>query len=166
MTHEELAAHTEIQQVLFRYCRGVDRGDKTMLASVYHPDAIDRHGAWEGPGRAFGDYLVPAMDAANLSSQHHITNSLIDLDGARARVESYFIALHPLRDEAGARHAFVCGRYLDRFELRDGAWKIAERQVVIDISRALDAAVPWPGAAAFPSGARREADPSWALFKG
>ncbi|MDB5446065.1 MAG: hypothetical protein JWQ97_1382, partial [Phenylobacterium sp.] len=32
---EELAAHIEIQQVLYRYCRGVDRGDVALLASVY-----------------------------------------------------------------------------------------------------------------------------------
>lgn len=45
MTPGEISAHIEIQQVLFRYCRGVDRGDKELLRSVYHPGATDNHGS-------------------------------------------------------------------------------------------------------------------------
>jgi hypothetical protein len=167
MTLEDLAAHIEIQQALYRYCRGVDRGDAAMIASVYHPDATDNHGSWVGPGRAFGEYLVPAMDQAATVGQHHITNALIEIDGASARVESYFVAFHPGTGETGQpRHALVCGRYLDRFERRDGAWKIADRRVVIDISRALSEAGDWTGAKAFPAGGRREADPSSGHFRG
>ena len=31
-----------------RYCRGVDRRDEALILSVYHPDAIDDHGAFLG----------------------------------------------------------------------------------------------------------------------
>lgn len=161
MDLEELSARLEIQQVLYRYCRGVDRGDSALIASVYHGDAVDQHGAWEGLGRAFAEYLVPKMDQAPRVGQHHITNALIEVRGGGAEVESYFIALHPEAEEA---HALVCGRYLDRFERRGGVWRIAHRCVVIDVSRSLGAAEPWPGAGAFPAGARREADPSASLF--
>ena len=123
MSPEDAAAHIEIQQVLFRYCRGVDRGDRAVIASVYHDDANDDHGTWKGRGKDFGEYLVPAMDGSPLSSQHHITNSLIEVDGETAQAESYFIAFHPLTGEDGRPfHAFVCGRYLDRFALRGGVW--------------------------------------------
>ena len=86
MTPDEALAHIEIQQVIYRYCRGVDRGDAALIASVYHDDAMDHHGAWQGRGKDFGDYLVPAMDGSPLSSQHHITNSLIEVAGDTARV--------------------------------------------------------------------------------
>src|SRR5690606_8703026 len=33
-----------IHTVLMRYCRGVDRLDRDLIASVYHPDAYDHHG--------------------------------------------------------------------------------------------------------------------------
>jgi ketosteroid isomerase-like protein len=165
MTPEDAAAHIEIQQVIFRYCRGVDRGDAALIASVYHPDAVDEHGAWRGLGREFGDYLVPAMDQTPLVSQHHITNSLIALAGDTAQVESYFIAFHGEADGAGGhRHAQVCGRYLDRFERRDGGWKIAHRQVILDLSRVLATGEAWGGMDHFPHGGRRDADPSWDRF--
>ncbi|MDB5446763.1 MAG: aromatic-ring-hydroxylating dioxygenase beta subunit [Phenylobacterium sp.] len=161
---EELAAHIEIQQVLYRYCRGVDRGDVALLASVYHPDGIDRHGAFSGLGTEFAALLVPRMDQVPTAGQHHITNVLIELNGQVANVESYYIAFHPQATEAGVGHALVCGRYLDRFERRDGVWLIAERQVVIDVSRDLEGSSDWPGAANFPAGRRRQEDPSAALF--
>lgn len=160
MRPDDVAAHLEIQQVLYRYCRGVDRGEPETIASVYHPDARDRHGAWEGLGRDFAAYLVPQMDAAPLVGQHHITNVLIELSGAAAQVESYFIAFHPEVGPDGPRFAQVCGRYLDRFERRDGAWRIADRQVVVDLAHVLEGVPTWPGAARFPTGGRRDADPS------
>lgn len=160
MTLDEVAAHLQIQQALFRYCRGVDRGDPELISSVYHPDAIDAHGAWTGPGKDFASYLVPVMDQVPLIGQHHITNVLISLDGDEAAVESYFVAFHPEETADGAAHALVCGRYLDRFERREAGWLIADRRVVIDVSRPLTPIPDWRGAAYFPAGARREADPS------
>ena len=160
MDHDAITAHLEIQQVLYRYCRGVDRGEVETIASVYHPDARDRHGAFEGAGKDFATYLVAAMDAVPAVGQHHITNVLIELSGQAADVESYFIALHPQAGPDGAQHVLVCGRYLDRFESRDGAWLIADRQVVIDFSRELGSQTPWPNASHFLPGGRRQADPS------
>jgi len=160
----EVAAHIEIQQVLYRYCRGVDRGDAAMIASVYHPGAIDRHGAWSGPGKSFAEYLVPNMDKAGRVGQHHITNALIEVRGDEARVESYYIALHPETREGGTGHVLVCGRYLDRFARRDGAWLIDDREVMVDVSRPLTDVADWAGAANFPAGQRREADRSAELF--
>ena len=162
MDLHDAAAHLAIQQVLYRYCRGVDRGDAALIAGVYWPEAVDRHGAWEGPGKAFADHLVPRMDQAPRVGQHHVTNILIELRGELADVESYFIALHPEAGQGG--HSLVCGRYVDRFEQRDGVWLIAERQVVIDVSRVLPQAPDWPGAVNFPAGGRRSRDPSHGLF--
>lgn len=165
MTLDEITAHLEIQQVLYRYCRGVDRGDAGLIAGVYHPDAIDNHGAWKGRGVDFGAYLVPAMDQVPLVGQHHITNILIELAGRQAEVESYFVAFHPENAADGARLTLVGGRYLDRFELRNGVWLIADRVVVLDVTRVLDHMNDWPGAAYFPAGGRRERDPSAAPGK-
>ena len=33
-----------ITDALHLYCRAIDRTDEELLASVYHPDAIDDHG--------------------------------------------------------------------------------------------------------------------------
>ena len=59
MNLEELSAYIEIKQVLYMYCRGVDRGDAELIRSVYHPDAIDEHGPfWQGAGMDFADMIV------------------------------------------------------------------------------------------------------------
>ena len=60
-----------------------------------------------------------------------MTANLIDFleSGTAANCESYFLAFHPLED---GTHAFVTGRYIDRFACRGGEWKIAQRHVVID----------------------------------
>ncbi len=132
MSPEDAAAHIEIQQVIYRYCRGVDRADADLVASVYHPDGIDNHGAFSGSGREFAEMLVPMIGGATQVCQHHITNMLIELDGDTAQVESYFVAFHALAASQGGGRAFAVGHYLDRFEKRGGAWKIAERTVIID----------------------------------
>jgi hypothetical protein len=166
MTLEDIAARLEIADVLHRYCRGVDRGDMALLKSVYHPDARDDHGSFKGSGHAFAEYLVPNMDAVPHVGQHHITNILIFLDGDVAAVESYFLAFHPQCDaQTGApTHVHVGGRYLDRFERRDGAWKIARREVVIDFGNAPMVSAEWEAKALFAGGGRRERDPSHAMF--
>lgn len=166
MTLEELAAHEAIRQALGRYCRGVDRGDHAMLMSVYHDGAVDNHGRFNGPASEFATLLVESMDASPIPGQHHITNVLIVLDGDVADVESYYVAWHPTPTDRDGEWglAMVGGRYLDRFENRSGDWRIAHREVLIDWSREPGPAVDWIGAASFPSGARREADPSASLF--
>lgn len=166
MTVDELLAREQIRDVLYRYCRGVDRGDAKLIASVYHADAIDEHGAFRGPGVEFAGYVVQAMDAVSIVGQHHLTNILIEVDGHRAAAESYFIALHPHQPEGEAAPilAAVGGRYLDRFECRDGVWKIAHRQVVLDWTQERLSGDAWAAEAHFPGGGRRENDPSAGLF--
>jgi hypothetical protein len=166
MTPDMVAAHLEIQQVLYRYCRGVDRGDEAMIASVYHPDGVDQHGPWKGLGRDFAPLAVRHMDLAGAAGQHHITNVLIDVRGDVADVESYYIALQPEITPEGPTHSLTCGRYLDRFEKRGGRWLIAERRVVMDVHRAQVGGGPWPGAPGFPAGGRRSQDASASMFTG
>ena len=160
MTADELAAHIEIPQLLYRYCRGVDRGSAELIKSVYHPGAQDEHGGFSGAGTDFAEMIVERMDVLTLPSQHHITNILIQLDGDKAAVESYYLALH-----AGLEGVIpVGGRYLDRFERRNGEWRIAHRRVVIDWSHEPMITPAWSRQAEFPAGRRRAEDPSFADF--
>lgn len=166
MDLNQLIAHEAIRQVLYRYCRGIDRGDPDLVASVYHADARDDHGTFQGSAREFAQVVTAGMDRQTLTAQHHITNVLIDLHGDSADVESYFLALHPSGEGAGETLAQVGGRYLDRFERRDGEWLIADRQVILDWTRSSLPGEPWETASAFAQGGRREADPSWARLGG
>jgi hypothetical protein len=136
----ELIARQEITDVLHRYCRAVDRRDPDLLRSAYWEDAEDDHGVYRGPV----DGLVSFMEGDGLAVIHHaISNILIEVDGDHARVECYLDAVHRREDDTGAWDEAVKGRYLDRFERRDGAWRIAHRLVVYDWGRIERATEAW-----------------------
>lgn len=164
MDLEELVAHIEIQKALVTYCRGVDRGDPALIRAAFHPDAIDEHGPFTGPGWELAERLAYRPDEEPEAGGHHeILNVYIDLDGPdTARVESYVNAHHPVRDEQGKDMMLIfAGRYLDRFERRDGEWRIASRRVICDWHDYTELADPMPG---YPPGRKGRSDPSYEMF--
>ena len=60
---------------------------------------------------------------------------LIDVEGDIAFGEVYFQAFHRIEADGEERDLFISGRYVDRYEKRDGVWKIAFRSEVNDWSR-------------------------------
>jgi len=138
LTLEQISAHIEIRQCLARYCRGVDRRDIKLLKSVYHPDATDNHGTFNGKAHDFAEYLMNEMKDSPGFGTHQVTITYIKLHGAdSADTESYYLAHHPLIDaKTGERQLLhTGGRYIDHFERRNGEWKIARRLCTIDWSR-------------------------------
>ncbi|MFF4771422.1 nuclear transport factor 2 family protein [Microtetraspora fusca] len=131
----QLVDRVEIEQVLFRYARAVDRLDYEAIRDCYFPEAIDIHGGYQGPV----DGLVEDIRRRHAtidSSQHFISNVLIEFTGEHsADVESYCLCYLRQMPEAGApdqKLAIIRCRYVDRFERRDGRWRIADRVVVFD----------------------------------
>jgi hypothetical protein len=121
-----------ITEVLYRYCRGVDRCDVDLVDSIYWDDAVDDHGYWKGPGRDFGSFVCDRLMQANERTTHTVTNVLIELDGGDAWSESQVLA-HLVRRDTEPRIADVMGgRYLDKFSKREAEWRIDERTVVLD----------------------------------
>jgi hypothetical protein len=110
----------------------VDRGDVELVASVYHPDGTDDHGSFVGLGSDFAVYVTTRLPERYQATQHTIANTIVDfVDDGVAHVESHVCARHVRADgdEELVLDTFG-GRYVDRFERRDGAWKIASRVVV------------------------------------
>jgi len=166
MKLEEVSADLTIRKVLANYARGVDRWDAETLKSCYHEDATDDHTMFVGLGHAFADFIVEYCQKLNGKSSHNITNINIDLvSPTRANVESYYIAYHQFCDESGVDVLLITGgRYLDRFEERDGAWRIAKRICTIDWSREPFPNPGWGYAERFPKIGPRGVDPMYALF--
>jgi len=133
----ELADRTAITDVLLRYCRGADRCDEDLIRSAYHPGALDDHGRFTGSAEDFASWVVGVLRETSLATQHALANVLIELRGESADVESSFVAYHLKSDDAGERVEVFGGRYVDRFERRNGAWRIAARTVVHDWSTVL-----------------------------
>lgn len=156
----ELSDRQEIHDVLVRYCRAVDRGDLDLLLSVYHPDATDDHGMYSGNGHDFARWLLSRPGRAELVTQHHLTNSTVRCDGDVARAETYFVAVHRRPGPPVSVGQFG-GRYLDRLERRDGAWRIAHRVVVHDWSLRETVGPEWGGLESFARGGQAPDDPSY-----
>jgi len=87
--------------------------------------------------------------AAYAHHQHHITGQTIDIQGTTAHVESYvwFIAVprDTRKDTPGPRATpgrplvsedtqLGSGRYIERWEKRDGEWKILVREYAHDVN--------------------------------
>jgi SnoaL-like domain len=137
MTIDEVIAHAEIRQVLATYFRALDREDLDLLKSTFHPDATDDHGRgiFQGNAHEMCVWILERAKRFDMVRQHHLTGVYIEMDGEKfANVESYGIVLRSERDPTTAQELRqVAGaRVLDRFERRDGKWKILDRQIVID----------------------------------
>jgi hypothetical protein len=119
-----------IQQVLTLYCRGADRADIGLIAQAYHPDATEDHGGvFNGPASAYVEQLAAILPRAGLMN-HMTTNVHIELDGDVARVESYILTFARMKKAGETFDTLTLARAIDRFERRDGAWKIAARRLV------------------------------------
>lgn len=132
MTHEELVAKVreltdrqEITDVLVRYGRAVDRLDEELLRGCYHPDATDDHGVFKGFREEFIAWVLPLHTRYQTVSQHKVSNITIDLHGDVAHCECYYMYAGMNRE--GTPLTVCGGRYIDRFERRDGHWAIADR---------------------------------------
>jgi hypothetical protein len=157
-----------IRDLAQRYCRACDRADFVLLESVYHPGALDEHGFNRTlTAREFLD-AVPDMWGQMQELQHNVTNHIIDVDGDYGEGEVYVIAYHRYTGEDGPTLLVSGGRYLDKYERREGRWKIAHRRCVDDWSVVL----PAPPATenkftegGLERGCAGTADPSYAFFK-
>ena len=125
----ELLDKQDIAECLLRYTRGMDRFDKDLVLSAYHPDAIDHHGAFCGSPTEFWEHYRHWHETYNLAHHHSISNSSIELDGDTAHTETYWLFESVNVDESVTLHG---GRYVDRLEKRNGQWKISARACIIE----------------------------------
>lgn len=131
---EDFLAKQEIYELACNYMRGLDRLDKDLLLSVFFEDAWCEYGFSNGEPRDFIDYAINALQAHE-ANHHMIGNVLIDVEGDEAFGEVYFHAYHKVRGESGFEDIIIAGRYLDRYEKRQGTWKFAYRSERVDWSR-------------------------------
>jgi hypothetical protein len=127
---QRLLDRQAIVDVVTRYSRGVDRHDEEILRTVYHPDALDHHGAFTGDPDEFIPWANALHEENTSGHMHFVTNHTIELDGDTAHSETYVFFTLKRKDGSGVD--LGGGRYIDRLERRDGEWRIAAREVLID----------------------------------
>ena len=155
---DELLARQAINDCLVRYIRGIDRHDEELIGSAYHEGALDDHTMYFGLGREFGPTVNAFHSERWRDHQHVLSNVHIDFngDGSEAHVESYWIAVGVRFDGSVDLHG---GRYVDRFDQRDGQWAIAARLTVS--TWGLNPQDMAASLAAFPTGRQDKSDVSY-----
>lgn len=127
--HDDVLA---ITAMVHRYCELFDSGEFDAFAEQFE------HGVWyrAEPGaagaRAFIDAHVLLYDGRPCT-KHVTTNLVVDVacGGETATASSYVTVFQALPDFP--LQAIFLGRYRDRFERIEGAWRWRERQVIGDL---------------------------------
>jgi hypothetical protein len=161
-TVEALASRQQITELIYRYCRSVDRLDVPLGHSIWHEDAIADYGAdvYQGNGRGVIDHIC-AQHLHTLHHSHQVSNILIELNGDRAASESYVTASLRVRRAAKLMQMTVWSRYIDRWSRRDGRWGLDHRLTVRDFDEVREV-VPMKE---HDVGRRDRSDPSYGVFK-
>jgi hypothetical protein len=156
---EELLARRQIEDLVMRYSRGIDRLDPEAVRSCYHPDGTDEHTGFVGPRDEFVEWVMPLLRRFD-GTMHLVCNHYSEVDGDRAVAESYGLAYHWAEPFEDVRRNFVSAfRYVDQLERRDGEWRIKARAAVREWTRALDPAGWIPPEGKAPEGSRGADDP-------
>lgn len=156
----------EIENCLLSYTRGIDRLDGELVAAAFHAGA-----ELEGYGRpgtttieAFVERAIPSLRDGYTATQHRISNtSMTRISGKVVLVETYVLAFHtrpsPVEGETTDQLLTFNGRYLDRFEARNGRWRISHRELRADWTRVETIDAHMPGE--YIAGDRDRTDPSY-----
>jgi hypothetical protein len=160
---QRLIDRQAIIDCLHRYTRGLDRHRNDFLASAFHPDGIDEHGAFRGTIPEFVAWSEKLhSDEPWTGHTHLLDNNHTDFDddGVTAHSETYVFFVHRRDSPDGNIIEFGAGRYIDRFEKRDGEWRIAVRRLVIEWTAHTDQAI-FADVAHYPRGTHDDTDPSY-----
>lgn len=140
---EAMMSKMEITDVLMRYGRGIDRADRDLLKSCYHPGAIEEHGStYAGPVDAYIEGAIGRLRKMGTLC-HYLCNIHIELDGDVAYVEAYVLTFARMTRDGESFDTLTGGRICDRFERRDGEWKIAHRKMAFDWNHDMPSAEGW-----------------------
>lgn len=143
----------ELADLVHRVCRAVDRADGDLLLSCYWSDAFENHGSYKGdPAGLLRHFQKKVMDPAVGPMQHVVTNLLFDVFGDVAYGEAY--GEGRTVDSEGTIQRSM-SRYIDRYERRQGEWRIIHRRVLLESGK------PGVTSSAFLRGTRDQNDASY-----
>ncbi len=161
----EMLDHFQIRKVLATYCRGSDRCDGALAASVYAQDSWDDHGVIQAPGQEFAQRMCQMVIDTTETLSHMLGQSLITITGDEAGAETYFMATsHDAAPDGTPMCNHLGGRFVDRLVREEGQWKIRHRTVLRDWSVALPVTHDWELSQTLQHGGRTQADLSFAVL--
>ena len=126
---EDLWVRTQCVELGARYCHGVDRADRDVFMSIWHPDGEYLVGRRVGRFAGHAE-LATALDfvrEAYASTHHWTTNQVvrrISPETASGESDSFAICV-----DHQDKPVLVAATYDDEYCVVDGQWKIRRRVV-------------------------------------
>lgn len=142
---EELKTFIErekIRDCIACLARGEDRRDAALISASYWPDSTSDYGVFCGNFDKYLAWVVPGSPAIPVT-QHVLGQSIIDLRGDTAFVETHVTSYHRVVMIDAERDTVIGGRYLDRMEKREGEWRIAHRTMLYDWYQDFGPSIDW-----------------------
>jgi hypothetical protein len=136
-----VADRQAITDLIYRYCRSMDRIDPELGYTIWHDDAVADYGAevYVGSGRGFIDFVC-AQHRRTLTHTHQVSNIIIELDNDRAGSESYVTSALRFMQGDQLKQVTTWGRYIDQWSRRSGRWGIDKRIAIRDFDEFRDVA--------------------------
>jgi hypothetical protein len=158
---QSLLDRQAIADLIYRYCRSVDRLDVPLGHSIWHDDAVADYGVavYQGPGKVVIDHICK-QHLHTLHHSHQVANIIIELNGDRAGSESYVTATLRMASGEQLRQITVWSRYIDSWSRRNGRWGIDKRIAIRDF----DEIRVVTESQRFEDGKRDHSDPSYTVL--
>jgi SnoaL-like domain len=124
-----------IAQVLYRYCRGIDRMDADMTLACFASDAVlDYASLYKGDPGGFVRWLWP-IHAAMKGHTHSISNIFLEQTAERLQTsEAYVMTTLRMSLTDNLVDLVSTGRYLDRWKNSSTGWVIDRRTYLSDLT--------------------------------
>lgn len=129
----ELLLKQHFHELEMAYCRGLDRRDEELLRSVFFADAVVEHGQmFTGTSGNFAAWAIHDFLPRYVLTTHYVLNEWYRVCERGAEGEVHRISYHQERKQNVDIVTVAAGRAFNRYECRDGVWKICFRTVVRD----------------------------------
>ncbi|WP_454791971.1 nuclear transport factor 2 family protein [Mycolicibacterium lutetiense] len=128
---QRLLDRQDITDCLTSFSRGIDRFDRDLFLSAFHPDAVIAAGDFVGGPADLYVWAQQMHEQGQIATHHNLLNQTCDIDGDTAHCETYYLFAARNRDDT---NWIAGGRYFDLLRRRDGQWRIALRTNVIEWS--------------------------------
>ena len=96
---EQLLDRQDILDCLTRFSRGMDRFDRELFLSAFHPDAVIAAGPFVGGPDELYDWASELHEQGQSATHHNLLNHTCDIDGDVAHTETYYLFVGRNRDE-------------------------------------------------------------------
>jgi len=95
----ELLDRQDILDCMIRFSRGMDRFDRELFLSAFHPDAVIAAGPFVGGPVELYDWASKLHEHGQSATHHNLLNHTCDIKGDVAHTETYYLFVGRNRDD-------------------------------------------------------------------